>query len=121
MRFIGLLQKCKLIGFKSLQDHNLKMKPLEFQGVSCFYGLISPTFPQPTKKKSIVNFNQARQKFKATDGIMQMDLEELYPLYVQCRTDAGIPDQDGKYFEEFIIVIKEILNDAQLQHHSPSP
>jgi hypothetical protein len=59
-----------------------------------------------------VNFNQARQKFKATDGIMQMDLEELYPLYVQCRTDAGIPpDPDGKYFEEFIIVIKEMLNE----------
>ncbi len=43
---------------------------------------------------------------------MQMDLEELYPLYVQCRTDAGIPpDPDGKYFEEFIIVIKEMLNE----------
>lgn len=58
-----------------------------------------------------MNFNQARQKFKATDGIMQMDLEELYPLYVQCRTDAGLSDQDGKYLEEFIIVIKEILNE----------
>ena len=42
---------------------------------------------------------------------MQMDLEELYPLYIQCRTDAGLPDQDGKYLEEFIIVIKEILNE----------
>ncbi len=58
-----------------------------------------------------MNLEKARQKFKATDGIMQMDLEELYPLYVQCRTDASIPDQDGKYFEEFIIVIKEILNE----------
>jgi hypothetical protein len=58
-----------------------------------------------------VNFNQARQKFKATDGIMQMDLADLYSLFIQCRTDASIPDQVGKYLEEFIIVIKEILNE----------
>jgi len=78
-------------------------------------------FPNQRKKKSIVNFNQARQKFKATDGIMQMDLADLYPLYIQCRTDAGLPDQDGKHLEEFVIVITELLTDAQFQHHSPSP
>lgn len=44
---------------------------------------------------------------------MQMDLEELYPLYVQCRTDAGITDQDGKHLEEFKIVITEMFTEKR--------
>jgi len=50
-------------------------------------------------------------ELKATDGIMQMDFAELFPLYIQCRTDAGLPDQDGKYFKEFILVVTEILTE----------
>jgi hypothetical protein len=87
------------------------MKPLEFQGVSCFKKLSSPTFPQPTKGKSILNFNQARKKLRESDGIMKMDLADLYSLFIQYRTDAGLPDQDGKYLEEFKILLKDLLTE----------
>jgi hypothetical protein len=58
-----------------------------------------------------MNFKQASEKLKTTDGILQMDLSNLYALFIQYRTDANQLNHDGKYLEEFILVIKEILNE----------
>lgn len=67
-----------------------------------------------------MNVNQAMQKLRESDGILQMELHDLYSLFVQYRTDADQPIQNGNFLEEFKIVIKELLTDAQFQHHSPS-
>jgi hypothetical protein len=58
-----------------------------------------------------MNFEKARQNLRESDGILQMDLSDLYSLFVQYRTVAGLQDQDGKHLEEFILVIKELLNE----------
>jgi hypothetical protein len=56
-----------------------------------------------------MNFKQAIEKLKTTDGILQMDLSNLFALIVQYRTDANPLNHDGKYFKEFILVITEVL------------
>ena len=39
-----------------------------------------PTISRQTKDKSIMNFQQAKQKLRESDGIMQMDFAALFLL-----------------------------------------
>jgi hypothetical protein len=58
-----------------------------------------------------MNFEKASQKVRESDGILQMDLSNLYALFVQYRTDANQLNHDGEHLEEFKILLKDILTE----------
>jgi hypothetical protein len=62
-----------------------------------------------------MNFEQAKQKLRELDGILQMDISNLYARFVQYRTDVDHLDPDGDYLEEFKILLEEVLTEEMLK------
>ncbi len=61
----------------------------------------------------VLNFEQASNKLKETEGFFQMELPELFRLFVQYRTGIQTeqPEFANRYLREFDAFIRNVLND----------
>jgi hypothetical protein len=61
----------------------------------------------------VLNFEQASNKLKETEGFFQMELPVLFRLFVQYRTGIQTeqPEFANRYLQEFDAFIKGALND----------
>ena len=61
----------------------------------------------------VLNFEQASNKLKETEGFFQVELPELLRLFVQYRTgiQAEQPEFSNRYLQEFDAFIRNVLND----------
>ena len=61
----------------------------------------------------VLNFEQASNKLKETEGFFQMELPDLLRLFVQFRTakQTEQPEFANRYLQEFDAFIRNVLND----------
>ncbi len=67
-----------------------------------------------------MNFKQASEKLKTTDGVFQIELSELFGLYFEYRTGqsgASLTGEVSEYLNEFKLVLEEMLSNVKLNQN----